>query len=266
MNTLEARELCCGYGASDVLESLSLSARSGEVLMLVGPNGSGKTTLLRTLARLLRPRHGTVLLHEQDVWDQSANAMARSVALMPQSEQRDWPLTVEESVWLGRVPHRGWLLPFRNADRTIIEDALQDTELCDLRNRSITELSGGEWRRMILARALAQQASVLLLDEPTSGLDLKFQVQVLRLIRRLAVREQLTVVLTTHDLNLAAIFGHRVALLSERTVAACGTVEDVFTAELIGRSFGIPVTVMRHPIYNTPLVVPLPDLSAIDGL
>jgi iron complex transport system ATP-binding protein len=262
LKTLEANELCCGYGDRRVLESLSLAAQSGEVLILIGPNGSGKTTLLRALARLLRPTHGMVLLHERDIWDQSANTIARRVALMPQSERRDWPLTVEESVWLGRTPHRGWLLPFPNAEQTIIEDALQNTGLWNLRDRSITELSGGEWRRMVLARALAQQAPVLLLDEPTAGLDLKYQVEVLRLIRLLAVQQDLTVVLTTHDLNLAALFGHRVALLSDCAVAACGPPEDVFTAELIGRSFGVPVTVMRHPIYNTPLVVP----SAYDGL
>jgi iron complex transport system ATP-binding protein len=264
VSTLVATELCCGYDNRDVLESLSLSASAGEVLMLVGPNGSGKTTLLRAIARLLRPRHGRVMVHEQNVWEQSASSVARLVAMMPQSEQRDWPLTVEQSVTLGRAPHRGWLLPIPRGDQGIIENALRDTGLCDLRHRSITELSGGEWRRMILARALVQQARVLLLDEPTAGLDLKYQVEVLRLIRRLATQENLTVAMSTHDLNLAAIFGHRVAVLSDRKVAACGPPAEVFTADLISRSFGLPVTVMRHPVYNTPWVVPLPDLTSVD--
>jgi iron complex transport system ATP-binding protein len=156
------------------------------------------------------------------------------------------------------------LLPFPHSEQTIIDDALHNTGLWDLRDRPITELSGGEWRRMVLARALAQQAPILLLDEPTTGLDLKYQVEVLRLIRRLVAQQNLSVVLTSHDLNLAAVFGHRVALLCEREVAACGPPEDVFTAELIGRSFGVPVTVVRHPVYNTPLVVPLTDLPGRD--
>lgn len=258
MNTLEARELSCGYGDQRVLESLSLALRAGEVLALLGPNGAGKTTLLRALARLLRPTQGSVLLHEREIWSQPAGEVARQLALMPQSERRDWPLTVEEAVWLGRAPHRGWLLPFRQDDATMVERALQNTGLCELRQRPITELSGGEWRRVILARALAQQAQVLLLDEPTSGLDLKFQVDVLEHIRRLATGEKLTVVLTLHDLNLAAIYCDRIALLSGRSLAACGSPSDVLTAELIGQAFGVPVTVTQHPVYHTPLVVPLP--------
>ncbi|MBI1895019.1 MAG: ABC transporter ATP-binding protein [Acidobacteria bacterium] len=265
MNAMESRELCCGYGARRVLESVSLAVRAGEVLILLGPNGAGKTTLLRALARLLRPTRGTVLLHDQEIWSQPVGDVSRRLALMPQSERRDWPLTVEESVYMGRAPHRGWVLPFRRADGIIVEQALRHTGLWDLRDRPITELSGGEWRRVILARALAQQADALLLDEPTAGLDLKYQVEVLRLIRGLAARERLAVVLTLHDLNLAAIYGDRIALLSERSLAACGAPKDVLTEELIGPAFGVPVTVTRHPVYNTPLVVPLPDLSSING-
>lgn len=264
MNSLKASELFCGYGDRQVLESLSIAACAGEVLVLLGPNGSGKTTLLRALARLLRPRHGTVLLRETDIWKQPATVVAQGLAMMPQNERRDWPLTVEESVKMGRAPHRGWLLPYRRVDREIVDDALRQTGLHELRHRAITELSGGEWRRMILARALAQQASVLLLDEPTNGLDLKYQVEVLRLIRKLTVREQLTVILSLHDLNLAAIFGHRVALLSKGKLSACGSPDEVLTAQQIGEVYGIPVTVTRHPVHHTPLVVPLPDAS-LDG-
>lgn len=259
MIALETHELGCAYGDRSVFEAISLSIRFGEVLVLLGPNGSGKTTLLRALARMLRPKNGKVLFHEIDIWSQRAASVARQLAMMPQNERRDWPLTVEESVWLGRAPHTGWLFPFRDADQSIVEDALQQTGMSSLRSRPITELSGGEWRRMILARALAQQAKVLLLDEPTAGLDLRYQVEVLRLVRQLTLEKQLAIVMTMHDLNLAAMFGQRAALLANRRLAACGTPEQVFTAELIGRTFGIPVSVIQHPIYKTPFVVPLPD-------
>ena len=259
MSALEARNLTCGYGSRRVLEALSLSAQPGEVLVLLGPNGAGKTTLLRALARGLRPLEGSVFLHDKDIWKYRADEAAQRVALMPQTERRDWPLTVEESVLLGRAPHRGWWLPYTDQDRHIVETALAGTGLQALRQRPITELSGGEWRRMIFARALAQQASVLLLDEPTAGLDLKYQHEVLRLARQLARGHRLTVILTLHDLNHAALYGDRLAVVAEQTLVALGTPQEVMTAAMIDRVFDVRVTVLPHPVYGTPMVVPLSD-------
>jgi iron complex transport system ATP-binding protein len=257
MSTLEARDLTCGYGRRQVLRSLTLAADAGEVLVLLGPNGAGKTTLLRALARLLRPIHGSVFLCEKDIWSLRTDQVSQSVAIMPQTERRDWPLTVKESVRFGRVPHRGWLLPYRDEDERVVEQVLLIMKLDALRDRPITELSGGEWRRTIIARALAQDAKVLLLDEPTAGLDLRFQVEVLRLVRRLAIERQLVVILTLHDLNQASLFGHRLALLSENGLVAIGTPGEVLTQELISQTFGVPVIVTTHPVYGTPLVAPL---------
>jgi iron complex transport system ATP-binding protein len=257
VTALEARNLTCGYDQRTVLESLSLSAQPGEVLVLLGPNGAGKTTLLRALARFLRPRAGTVLLENQDIWSFRADEAAQRVALMPQTERRDWPLTVEESVRLGRAPHRGWYLPYTAEDRQIVESALMGTGLQELRQRPITELSGGEWRRMIFARALAQQANVLLLDEPTAGLDLKYQHEVLRLVCELAQSRGLTVVITLHDLNHAALYGSRLALVAERSLVSVGLPHDVLTMDLVHRVYGVRVTIVPHPVYGTPMVVPL---------
>jgi iron complex transport system ATP-binding protein len=164
MSILEAKELTCGYGERTVLEALSLTANVGEVLVLLGANGAGKTTLLRALARLLRPSGGTVLLQGRDIWKYAAQKVAQQIALMPQSESRDSCLTVRQSVRLGRAPHRGWLLPLAENDEVAVQRALLDTGLEALADRAITELSGGEWRRMAFARALAQEASALLLD------------------------------------------------------------------------------------------------------
>lgn len=264
MSTIEARNLTCGYDQRKVLESLSLSAGRSEVLVLLGPNGAGKTTLLRALARSLRPMAGTVLLENQDLWTLPADQSARQIALMPQSERRDWPLTVEESIQLGRAPHRGWYLPFNDQDRQIVQSALASTGLLELRNRTITELSGGEWRRMLFARSLAQQAKVLLLDEPTAGLDLKYQHEVLRLVSDLAKSRDLTVIVALHDLNHASLYGTRLAVVTDHTIVAMGTPQEVMTVDLIERVYGVHVTIVPHPVYGTPLVVPLVEMPLTD--
>lgn len=262
MNAVQAKDITCGYDHRTVLESLSLSATAGEVLVLLGPNGAGKTTLLRALARFLRPMAGTVLLEDQDIWTLRADEAAQRVALMPQNERRDWPLTVEECIQLGRAPHRGWYSPFNAEDARIVESALTSTGLLGLRQRPITELSGGEWRRMIFARALAQQANVLLLDEPTAGLDLKFQHEVLRLVCDLATNRKLTVIVTLHDLNHATLYGSRLVVVANHTIAAMGSPQDVMTVDLIQRVYGVDVTIVPHPIYGTPMVVPLIEKAA----
>lgn len=258
---IEARDLSCSYGQRPVLEKLSLEARPGEVLVLLGPNGAGKTTLLRAFARYLRPADGAVLLEGRDLWQMPAGSAARRTALMPQLERRDWPLSVEEAIRLGRAPHRGWLLPYTPEDRRIVDEAIVESGLEPLRDRPITELSGGEWRRMMFARAIAQQASILLLDEPTAGLDLKYQHEVLRLTRRTAGRRGLTVVITLHDLNHASLYGNRLALIAERKVVKVGSAAEVLTAELIRRVFDIPASILPHPVYGSPMVVPLAEES-----
>ena len=257
MSALEAQQLSAGYGSRVVLEELSLAAAPGQVLALLGPNGSGKTTLMRALARLLKPSAGSVFVGEENIWKSSASRMAQRLALAPQNERREWPLPVEAAVRLGRTPHRGWFLPFTAEDQEVVEQSLSAAGLSELRGRPITELSGGEWRRMVLARALAQQAEVLLLDEPAAGLDLKYQHEMLSLVRGLSRSHRLTVLLTLHDLNLAALYADRVALLGDRAVIAVGTPDQVLTEPLIGRTFGMRVTVVRHPVYGTPLVAPL---------
>lgn len=261
MIPLEAQTLTCGYGPRQVLQDLSLAVRAGEVLGLLGANGAGKTTLLRALARLLRPTRGEVLLHERSLWAYRPIEAAQRIALMPQSENRDWPLTVEQAVGLGRLPHRSWWMRLSEHDRQCIDSALTSTGMQALRDRPITQLSGGEWRRMILARALAQEASILLLDEPTAGLDLRFQHQALRLIQQLAADRGLAVVIALHDFNHAALYADRLAVLARHSIVALGTPREVLAADVIQLAFGIPVSILQHPVYGTPLVVPLNNES-----
>jgi iron complex transport system ATP-binding protein len=257
MTRLEARELTCAYHQHTMLHDLSLTVQSGEILALLGPNGAGKTTLLRALARLLRPRTDTVLLAGTNIWRLRPRAVARRLALAPQSEGVSSPLTVEQAVALGRAPHRGWLLPYTTHDHQAIEQVLAQTDLQVLRHRLITELSGGEQRRVILARALAQQPQVLLLDEPTAYLDLRYQTELLALIRRLAQHDGIAVVVTLHDLNHAALCATRVALLAHGTLVAMGHPETVLTPDCLSQVYGVTVVVTPHPVYGTPLIAPV---------
>lgn len=257
MKPLTAQELSFAYAHQPILKQLSLELRAGEVLVLLGPNGAGKTTLLRALCRQLQPDAGVILVNEEDIRHFSSRELSKSIALMPQQENRDSQLTVFDVVSLGRTPHTGWWLPLTPDDRQIIQHSLEVTGLSTLADRQVTKLSGGEWRRMILARALTQRASILLLDEPTAGLDLKFQLEVLTGVKRMARQCNLTIGLTLHDLNQASIFGDRLAILSDCRILAIGAPREVLRPSVIEQAFGIPVSVLDHPIHGSPFVVPL---------
>ena len=168
MIPLELSDIACSYNSHPIISQISLKVHPGEVIALIGPNGVGKSTLLRTMARLMRPVQGKVILVERDIWQTSPRDTARRLAFAPQGNGEAWQGTVEQMVALGRAPHRGWLLPLTAHDSQVAQDALELVGLKHLSERSAARLSGGEQQRMVLARVLAQEPSVLLLDEPTS--------------------------------------------------------------------------------------------------
>ena len=255
---LEARQLTLAYGRRQVVHALSLAAEPGQVLVLAGPNGAGKSTLLRSLARVLPPQGGTVLLDGRSLWAMPVRAAAQAVGLVPQGEQPVWELSVEEVVALGRLPHRPrWWTGGRAADRAAVEAALAACQLEPLRHRPLAQLSGGEQRRVALARLLAQQPQVLLLDEPTAHLDLGHAARLLQLIRRLAHQQGLTVVATLHDLNQAAMVADRVGLLARGRLVGLGPPAQVLTPQRIEAVFGVACQVVSHPALPAPVVVPL---------
>jgi iron complex transport system ATP-binding protein len=253
---LAAEALACGYGRGDVLEGVDLGVAAGSILAVLGPNGSGKSTLLRTLARLLRPHAGAVLLDGESLWAGGPIRAHRRVAIASQEDRGGSTLTVAEVVRLGRAAHRGWWRPMGLDDLAAIDRALDRADLGRLRDRSIAELSDGEWQRAQLARALAQEPAALLLDEPTAHLDLRYQVEVLEVVETLAHVEGLGVVMSLHDLNQAALWADRIALLAEGRLLAVGPPEAVLTPDLLERAYRCPVVVERHPINGTPMVLP----------
>jgi iron complex transport system ATP-binding protein len=253
---LGARELDCGYGRGDVLSDVTLGVEPGKVLALLGPNGSGKTTLLRTLAQLLEPRGGAVLLDGQPVGRRDRDRVRRRVAASLPDDAGGSTLTVAEVVRLGRAAHRGWWRPMTPDDLASVEKALALAHLVGLCDRPVSELSSGEWQRVMLARALAREPAALLLDEPTAHLDLHFQVEILELVETLAHEGGLAVVVSLHDVNQAAFWADSIALVAEGRLLAVGSPAEVLTTEMLRRAYGCALTVERHPESGLPMVLP----------
>jgi iron complex transport system ATP-binding protein len=229
---ITAHGVSFAYGRRQVLQAVDLAAPHGQVLGLVGPNGSGKTTLLRSLYGSLSPDTGRVLIDAEEVARLSAREIARRAAVVVQETPGDLPLLVSDMVLLGRTPHRvGFGRDRSRDDETIAAEALTRVGALHLADEPFDGLSGGERQRVLIARALAQRSSHLLLDEPTNHLDVRYQHEVLDLVRTMATEGHLTVVVVLHDLNLAAAYCDRIMLLHAGEVAAAGTPEEVLTPE-----------------------------------
>lgn len=262
---LEARTLSCAYavnGRQSVVKDVSLGLYRGEVVGLIGPNGAGKTTLLRALSRLLPPQTGQVLLEGRDIWQLSPRQVAKRIGRVPQSTELVWSYTVDHVVSMGRFPHRNWLAPFNSHDTVAVEQALNRLELQSLRRRPLHTLSGGEQQRVLIARALAQEPTILLLDEPIANLDINHQYQVLTLLQELAQRSQLAIILAIHDLELAARYCDRLVLLHRGEVWAAGQPTEVLQVEHLRTVFGVETQLYLDPMGQWALSVqPVNDVN-----
>ncbi|MBZ8177503.1 ATP-binding cassette domain-containing protein [Corynebacterium poyangense] len=237
---VDVREVSVKFSGGAGVADVSLYAAPGAVTGIIGPNGSGKTTLLRAMYRHLKLDRGTVVVAEQDIARLRSSAMARLIAAVPQERHSAFGLRVYDIVAMARIPHHGSFASETIKDKEIITSALHTVGIADLRNRVFEELSGGERQRVLLARALAQQAEVLILDEPTNHLDLRHQVDLVRIIRQC----RQTTVLSIHDLNVAVALCDYLYVLDSGQVAAHGRPIEVLTPELIERVFGVRAHVL----------------------
>ncbi len=254
---LQIEHLTIQLGSRLVLSDISLELRGGEILALIGPNGAGKSTLVRAAAGELRPRAGHVRVGGVEMHALPIEQRARRVAVVPQAVHLPELFTAFEVVLMGRTPYLGWLAREGPADQTLARHAMQRTGTLELAARCVGELSGGERQRVLIARALAQSAPILLLDEPTTHLDLKYQLSILDLLRDLAHGDGLAVLLVLHDLNLAAQYADRVALLSQGRLEAIGSVQQVLTSERLSPAYGLPIQVLPHPLHGRPFAIAL---------
>jgi len=241
--------------ARDALRAVTLGVSSGELVALLGPNGSGKTTLVRVALGLQPPRSGSVRVLGRAAAEWSRRDLARVVGVVPQREDNLFPQRVRETVRLGRYPRLGSFGRERAEDRAAVDRALERCDVLSLCDRWLWTLSGGEYQRVRIARALAQEPRLLVLDEPTASLDVRHEMELFELVRRLVDEQGLAALLVTHDVNLAARFADRLLLLSEGNAVASGPPADVLRPERAERVFGWPVAVSSFD--GRPQITPL---------
>lgn len=256
---LRASGLGVGYGERLVLDDVHLNVPTGRVSAVVGPNGCGKSTLLRTMARVLTPREGSVLLDGRSVHEQPSRDVARVLGLLPQTTIAPERLTVLELVQRGRYPHRGAFGRWRPEDQEAVDRALAATATTDFADRAVDELSGGQRQRAWIAMVLAQETPLLLLDEPTTYLDLAHRLEVLRLLRRLNADSGTTVVMVLHDLDEACRYADHLIAMRDGAIVAQGPPTEIVTPALVEEVFGVRCVTVPDPVAGTPLVVPLDD-------
>ena len=237
---LEAKNLFSGYNRIDVIKDISLSARRGEILAVIGPNGCGKTTLLKTLARLL-PYRGSIALEGREISGLSRKSLSQKAALLTQTTGIYFPYTVYDTAALGRYPHSSFLKSLSPEDKEIINQVLVKLELWGIKDKLITELSGGQLQRVFLARTLVQNPELILLDEPTNHLDLKHQIELLEYLSFWAKDNQRSVIAVLHDLNLARRFADIAVLICNGLLVSSGECDSVLSGDLLKETYGLDI-------------------------
>lgn len=232
-------------GARDVVHAVDLEVSPRELVALVGPNGSGKTTVLRLLLGALTPAAGEVRILDRPAGQWTRRELARIAGVVVQREEPAFPLTVDEAVSMGRYAHLGPVGALRAVDRQAVERALVRCDVETLRDRAVSTLSGGEWQRVRIARALAQEPRALVLDEPTANLDLRHEMDVFELVAELTRAEGLGAIVVTHHVNLAARYADRMVILDAGEVHAAGRPRDALTKDVLERVFAWPVEVIE---------------------
>lgn len=257
---IKAEGLGFCYENKEILKNINLKIRDGSFISIIGPNGSGKSTLLRTLSGFLKPQKGVVLLGEENLKDLSQKEISQRLSVVPQNILLEFDFKVKDIVLMGRHPYIKRLKGETAEDIKVVEKAMKYTNTLEFSNRLYNELSGGEKQRVILAQALAQQPRVLLLDEPISHLDLQYQVEILDLIKRMSIEEDLASIAVLHDLNMASAYSDYIIMLKAGEIFCEGEPEKVLTAENIADVFNTDVTVSKNPVTGKTYIYPISTL------
>ena len=262
-NRYRLNEVCFRYTDTWILQNISLDVMDGEILGIIGPNGSGKSSLLKLLSRINIPQKGEIFLGDMDIKLMNQSDIAKLVAVVPQESSFTFPFTVGETVLMGRTPHLTGKLFEDSDDLKVAMEVMAWMDISGLENRPVTDISGGERQRAIIARALAQEPDILVLDEPTASLDIGHQIEIYNLLARLNREKGLTIILSSHDLNLASQYCHRLMLLNKGRICAVGSSHDVITEENIRDVYGCNVLVDPHPASGMPRVTLLSENKSV---
>jgi len=242
-----------------ILLNASLAVNKGEFFVIIGPNGAGKTSLLKILSGLQKAQEGSVFIKGKNITKYSRRTLAQIMAIVPQQIEVGFPFSVKETVVMGRTPHLGILGMEGENDFFIAEEAMKFTDVLHLADRKLFQLSGGELQRVIIARAICQQPEIILLDEPTTALDPAHQLKIMDLMERFRRQHNTTIVMVSHDLNLASMYGDRLLLLKEGRVVKTGDPKTVLNKSLLEESYGCQMMVDESPLGHVARVTPVPD-------
>jgi iron complex transport system ATP-binding protein len=252
---LETSNLTLSYGPHTIIQELNLSIPHKKISVLVGSNGCGKSTLLRSLARLLKPQSGSILLDGKEIAKQPTKELAKNLAILPQSPEAPEGLSVIQLVKQGRYPYQTWLKQWSKEDEDKVNWALEVTQMTPLADRAVDSLSGGQRQRAWIAMTLAQDTDILLLDEPTTYLDLTHQIEILDLLFELNEKQKRTIIMVLHDLNLACRYAHHIIAIRNKQVYAEGKPEDIVTEQMVQEVFDLHCEIAKDPLFGTPLCI-----------
>lgn len=252
---LSIQSIFVNYDEKEILHGVSFEVEPGQVVALIGPNGAGKTTLIRAVSGILPLRSGAIKVLGDDLASMTITERARMLAVVPQARKLPAAYSVQQAVLMGRTPYLSWMGNPGPKDFEKTEWALERTHIADLADRRVEELSGGEQQLVLVARALAQDAPIILLDEPTAHLDLQHQATILNLVRELAEERNLAVLMSLHDLNLVSIYSDRIALLGDGQLRALGSPNEVLNQKELSQVYQVSLHILPHPYLNIPLVI-----------
>ncbi|MGP4040546.1 ABC transporter ATP-binding protein [Gracilibacillus sp. D59] len=256
METLVTKDLTLGYGDEVIIDELDITIPKGEITVFIGGNGCGKSTLLRSLARLMKPKQGDVVLNGEDIAKIPTKEVAKQLAILPQSPISPEGLTVEDLVKQGRHPYKTMFKRWSEEDEKAVTEALDATNMADLKDRAVDSLSGGQRQRAWIAMTLAQGTDTILLDEPTTYLDMTHQIEILDLLFELNERRKSTIVMVLHDLNLACRYAHHIVAIKDKQVYAQGKPEEIVNCNLVHDVFQMKADVLYDPMFGTPMCIP----------
>jgi len=257
MSIIELKNIEFGYGKTKVLKSIDLNVEKGEFISIIGPNGAGKSTLLKTINNIFDEYDGNISIYGKNLKDYKRKELARIVSFVPQETYLDFEFSVEELIFMGRYPFQNRFKTDTINDYEICYKAMTLTNTLEIKDRLITQISGGERQRTLIAKALAQDPKIILLDEPTSHLDINHQIEVLEILKELNKTKDLTIITVLHDLNLASRYSDKLVLIKDGKILKTGSAQEVLTVSNIENAYNMNVVVELNKYTNSPVVIPI---------